>query len=160
MNPSDFVQIAAFAVFAVAGAALSIIDVRTRRLPNPIVLAALAAGVVLLGAASVLSGRSDDLLRALAGMAILFVGYLALRIVSRGSLGGGDVKLAAVVGLHLGWVGWDALVVGSAAAFLVAGLVAVVLLAARRITARSHLAFGPWMIAGAWIGIALVPAAL
>ena len=66
-------------------------------------------------------------------------------------MGGGDVKLAGVVGLYLGWIGWGTLAVGAFAAFLLGGLFGIVLLiAAGR---RTAIPFGPWMIAGAWLGI-------
>jgi leader peptidase (prepilin peptidase)/N-methyltransferase len=62
------------------------------------------------------------------------------------------VKLAGVLGLFLAWLGWPALVVGTVATFLLGGAFGVLLLlggAGRRAT----VAFGPWMLVGAWIGI-------
>jgi leader peptidase (prepilin peptidase)/N-methyltransferase len=67
----------------------------------------------------------------------------------------GDVKLAGLLGLFLGWLGWDALVLGAAAGFVVQAAVALVLLAARRIGLRGELPFGPAMLAGAAAAIAL-----
>jgi leader peptidase (prepilin peptidase)/N-methyltransferase len=66
----------------------------------------------------------------------------------------GDVKLAGLLGLHLGWLGWGAVVVGAFAAFVVQAVVALVLLAARRIGLRGELPFGPAMLAGAALAIA------
>jgi leader peptidase (prepilin peptidase)/N-methyltransferase len=65
----------------------------------------------------------------------------------------GDVKLAGLLGLHLGWMGWGALVVGAAAGFIVQALLALVLLAGRRIGLRGELPFGPAMLAGAALAI-------
>ncbi|OZB87231.1 MAG: prepilin peptidase, partial [Microbacterium sp. 14-71-5] len=70
-------------------------------------------------------------------------------------MGGGDIKLAALVGLYLGWCGWGALVVGAFAAFLFGGVFSIVLLLLRRARRTSAIPFGPWMLAGAWFGIAL-----
>lgn len=67
----------------------------------------------------------------------------------------GDVKLAGVIGLVLGWVGWSALAVGALAAFLLGGLAAAILIVARRASRTSGIPFGPWMLGGAWVGILL-----
>ena len=58
-----------------------------------------------------------------------------------------------VLGMFLGWLGWDALAVGSIAGFIFGGLWAVGLLVARRARRDSSLPFGPWMLGGAWLGI-------
>ena len=68
----------------------------------------------------------------------------------------GDVKLAALLGLHLGWLGWPVLVDGALAGFVVQAVLAVVLLATRRVGLRGAIPFGPAMLAGAALGIALV----
>lgn len=145
--------VAAFAAFAVFGVVLTIIDARTHRLPNRVVGLAALTAVVLLSAAALSGGRGAQWLGGMLGAATLFVAYLALRMLSGSGIGGGDVKLAAVVGFHLGWFGWSALLVGSAAAFLLGGAFAAILMLTRRADARTGIPFGPWMIAGAWIGI-------
>ena len=79
--------------------------------------------------------------------------YFVLRLVRPGAMGGGDVKLAGVVGLYLGYVGWGALAVGAFAAFLLGGVYGIALLAFRKAGRKSRIPFGPWMLAGAWVGI-------
>ena len=93
------------------------------------------------------------LIGAVAGGAGLFLLYLILAIASRGGMGMGDVKLAAVLGLYLGFLGWGNLLVGAFAAFLFGGVFGLVLLAARRAGRKSAIPFGPWMILGAWLGV-------
>ena len=68
-------------------------------------------------------------------------------------MGFGDVKLAGVLGLFLGFLGWAPLVVGAAAAFLLGGVFGIVLLIAGRAKRGRAIPFGPWMVVGAWIGI-------
>ena len=63
------------------------------------------------------------LLRAAIGMAALYAFYFVLRFVRPDGMGGGDVKLAGVVGIYLGWLGWGALAVGAFAAFVLGGRV-------------------------------------
>ena len=71
----------------------------------------------------------------------------SLLVVYPRGMGFGDVKLAGVLGLYLGWFGWGALVVGWFAAFLLGGLFSVGLLLAGRAGRKSGIPFGPWMLA-------------
>jgi leader peptidase (prepilin peptidase)/N-methyltransferase len=74
--------------------------------------------------------------------------------IKPGAMGMGDVKLAAVLGLYLGYLGWSQLVVGFFAAFIVGSIAGLLLLIARRVDRKGGIPFGPWMFAGAWVGIA------
>jgi len=145
----------AYLFFGVIGAALTFIDLDVHRLPDLIVLPSYPIAVLLLLVPTVVTGEWGWLLRAvLAGLA-LFAVYLVLALVSPGGagLGFGDVKLAGLLGLLLGWVGWGPVVVSVLAAFLVGGLIALLLLVARRASRSSHIAFGPSMILGAWLAL-------
>lgn len=153
-------ELPAFLLLAVVGVLLAVVDLQHRLLPNRVVLPSLAAGTALLLLPALADGAWDALLRALLGAGALFAVYLALALVSPGGLGMGDVKLAAVLGLYLGWLGWTAVVLGALAGFVVQALVALVLLATRRIGLRGELPFGPAMLAGAALvvgGTALIP---
>jgi leader peptidase (prepilin peptidase)/N-methyltransferase len=65
----------------------------------------------------------------------------------------GDVKLAGVLGLYLGWLGWNSLFVGAFAAFLLGGIAGVVLMATGLATRKSAIPFGPYMLAGAFLAV-------
>lgn len=136
------------------GAWLIVIDARTHRLPNRIVLPTLGALLALILIEAVITGEWWTLIRAAAGMLILGGFYAVLRSMSGGGVGGGDVKLAAAIGLVLGWHGWQALAVGAAAAFVLGAVFALTLMAFRRANRSTRIAFGPWMIIGAVLGIA------
>lgn len=144
----------AFSYLAAVSIALALIDSEHHRLPNSIVLPSYIVGITLLSAASLTAGDYTALLRAGIGMVALFGGYLAVALIRPGGMGFGDVKLAGLLGLYLAWIGWGAFSVGTFAAFLLGGLYSVMLLIARRAERKSAIPFGPWMIAGAWIGIA------
>ena len=131
---------------------LSLIDLDTHKLPNSIVLPSYLVGAVLLGASGLLAGDGRALLTALVGAAAAFAFYFILAIAIPGGMGFGDVKLAGVLGLFLGFLGWQELVVGVFAAFVVGGLFALALVIVRRAGRKSGIPFGPWMIVGAWIG--------
>ena len=142
----------AYLYLAAISVALALIDLDTHKLPNLIVLPAYVIGLVLLGASSILAGDLGALLRAVIGMAAMFVGYLVMVLVYPAGMGLGDVKLAGVLGLFLGWLGWGALLVGAFGAFLLGGIFAVALLLLRRANRKSGIPFGPWMLIGGWIG--------
>ncbi|KRC49234.1 peptidase A24 [Leifsonia sp. Root227] len=145
--------VVAFLYLAAVSIVLALIDLDAHRLPNAIVLPSYAVGVVLLGASALLTGDPGALVRAVVGAAGLFALYLILAMIYQGGMGFGDVKLAGVLGLFLGYLGWGALVVGAFAAFLLGGLFAIALLVARRARRGTGIPFGPWMLAGAWIGV-------
>jgi leader peptidase (prepilin peptidase)/N-methyltransferase len=145
--------LAAFLYLAAVSIALTLIDLDTHTLPNKIVLPAYVVGAVLLGAAALLTGDSGRLLSAGVGLAAMWFAYFLMAVLYPGGMGFGDVKLAGVLGLFLGWLGWGPLIVGSFAAFLLGGVFALVLLASKRVTRKGGIPFGPWMLAGAWVGI-------
>ena len=76
-----------------------------------------------------------------------------LQYASRGDLGGGDVTVSLWLGMFAGWRSLDTVVISILWAFLCAGVVSTVLIALRRTTLRTHLAFGPFLILGTWIGV-------
>jgi leader peptidase (prepilin peptidase)/N-methyltransferase len=143
----------AFLYLAAISVVLTLIDIDVHKLPNAIVLPSYGVAAVLLLLESVLSNDYGDLLRAGIGMAALFLFYFLLAFVYPGGMGFGDVKLAGVLGIYLGWLGWGNLIVGAFAAFLLGGLFSIGLIIFRRAGRKSKVPFGPWMFLGAWIGI-------
>jgi leader peptidase (prepilin peptidase)/N-methyltransferase len=139
----------AFLVLGAVGVLLALIDLRHRLLPNRVVLPALGAGVLLLLLAAAEGGDWAAFTRACTSAAVLFAVFLVLALLAPGGLAMGDVKLAAVLGLHLGWVSWRAVVLGGAAGFVVQAVAALVLLAARRVGRKGEVPFGPAMLVGA-----------
>ena len=146
-------ELPAYLYLAAIAVALALIDLDVRRLPNVIVLPSYLVGLILLAPAVIASGDWGQGLRALAAMAALWLFYRALTVVRPGGMGLGDVKLAGLLGLYLGWLGWDALLIGAFAGFLIGGLAGAALLAARRATGKTAVPFGPYMLLGALIAI-------
>lgn len=152
--------LAAYLWFAAVGIALTAIDLEHQRLPDAIVLPSLAVVGVLLTGSAILAGNWEQLLSLLGGAAALFVLYFVIVWVYPRGMGGGDVKLAPLIGLVTGYVGWSAVAVGAFAGFLIGAIVGVALAIVRR-AGRGHvIPFGPWMIAGAWVGIVAGPAVM
>ena len=84
---------------------------------------------------------------------VLAAAYLVLGLLRPGQLGGGDVKLAGLAGLALAWLGWPVLLAGAALGFMLSAVVSLGLLAARRITLRSQICFGPFLLGGALLAV-------
>jgi leader peptidase (prepilin peptidase)/N-methyltransferase len=146
-------ELPAFLYLAAVSVVLAAIDVVHHRLPNALVLPSYPAGLVLLGVASAAHGDPGTYVRGLGGMAVLYSAYFLLVMAHPAGLGFGDVKLAGLLGLYLGWLGWGVHAVGAVLGILVGGLAGLILLAARRVTRRSAIAFGPAMLAGAFAAI-------
>jgi leader peptidase (prepilin peptidase) / N-methyltransferase len=150
-------ELLAFAVLTVAFSMLIIIDLAELRLPDKLVLPLYPVMLGLLALVAALEGLWGNLGRAAAGGTALLVAYFALALVHPAGMGLGDVKLAGVLGIFLGWLGWPHAVLGTFAAFVLNALIALVLLAVRRTTLSSAVPFGPSMILGAAAGAAWGP---
>jgi len=149
-------ELPAFVFIAAVGVLLAVIDLRHKTLPNRVTLPAIGVGAVLLAVAAAGTGEWPSLRRAALSAVVLFVVFFVLVMISPRSIGMGDAKLAALLGLYLGWLGTPVLVLGVLAGFVVQAVLALVLLATRRIGLRGELPFGPAMLLGAGLAIALL----
>ncbi|GHD09611.1 prepilin peptidase [Zhihengliuella salsuginis] len=138
----------AVVAYVFTGTRLAILDARTHKLPNRIVGPWYPVAAGLLGAAAVVAGHGGDAWRMLAGGGILFGVYLLLHLIQPKGMGMGDVKLSGVLGFYLGLTSWEHLLLGTFATFLIGGIYAGVLVAAKKATTKSSIPFGPFMIVG------------
>jgi leader peptidase (prepilin peptidase)/N-methyltransferase len=111
--------------------------------------------VTFLAIAAADAGSWAPLGRAASGGIILAASFLLLAVLSKGQLGLGDCKAAVVTGTLLAWFGWEQLLAGTLAGFLLAGAYGIWLIATHEATRRSHIPFGPFMLAGALLIILL-----
>ena len=140
--------------------ALAVVDWHTRLLPSRIVLPATAYVLVVALAGWGISGDHGDLVRAAIGLVVARSVYWLLWFIHSAGMGFGDVRLAALLGLSLGYVGWGELGVGMYAGFLVFGLPGLLLALVKwdRALLRTAFPFGPFMLVGALIGLVTGPA--
>lgn len=143
-------------VLALAGIVLAAIDADVHRLPNAITIPLIPLVTLLLTLASATTGDWSALLRAAIAALLVGGGAVVLAFVFFGrSIGMGDAKLLASIAPTLAWLGWTHLVLGIWLGFVIGGIAALALLLTRRATRATHLAFGPYLVAGAVLAIAL-----
>ncbi len=152
--PSDLASwpawyLAATAALLILVVALAIHDARTQRIPNSLVYPALGAGLLLALASPVRPVWSSV-------VAGLFAGglFVLIDLASRGGMGMGDAKLAALIGLL---VGWPAILVALLVAFTSGAAVAVALLAMGRLGRKDAVPFAPALALGAVVGLTAGP---
>jgi leader peptidase (prepilin peptidase)/N-methyltransferase len=143
-------ELPAYLYLAAVAISLAMIDLDVMRLPNKIVIPSYGVAAALLVPVSLTSGDPADLLRGLVAAGLM---YLLYRVLAIWGMGGGDVKLAPLLGFYLGWLGWSAVMVGAFAGFLLGGLVGGVLMALRLADRKSRIPFGPYMLAGAFLAV-------
>jgi leader peptidase (prepilin peptidase)/N-methyltransferase len=146
-------DLAAYLVAGALGVALGYVDLRAYRLPDWLAVPAFVSATALLAVAAVIGDDWAAYGRAWAAAAACAVLYLVLLLARPADLGLGDVKLAAVLGLLLGWAGWSIVALGVFLAFFVGGVVAVALLVSGRAGRRSSIPFGPPMLVGALLAL-------
>lgn len=145
----------AYLALALAAAALTVIDIEQRRLPDRLVLPAAGGGLVVLGTASLADGEGGRYVGALLAAVVVGAVLSGLWWADPSGLGFGDVKAAAMVGLYLGYAGWGPLLAGLLGAFVLVAGAALVMLAAGRARRGSALPFGPALFVAALAAIAL-----
>jgi leader peptidase (prepilin peptidase)/N-methyltransferase len=87
--------------------AVSVIDLQLLRIPDNVTFPTLAVSLPLVLVVSLQQDGGDAALGALVGAATYFVALLLPHLVYPRGMGFGDVKLAVVMGLYLGWLGWS-----------------------------------------------------
>jgi leader peptidase (prepilin peptidase)/N-methyltransferase len=154
------INVLVYAFFAVGSVTLAVIDARTKTLPNRIVFPLYGVGLVGFGLITAVLHDAHGvrhLVSALVSAAVLY--GLFYLIAMFGPMGYGDVKLAGVIGLYLGWLSvemvYAGVLVGTISAALVS-LIVVLTRSARGLTWRHmEIAYGPYLLSGAWVAILL-----
>jgi leader peptidase (prepilin peptidase)/N-methyltransferase len=125
----------AFLTLAAALLAGSAIDIEHQLLPDRLVFPSLALGLI---GAVIASGG-------LLGMALAWP--------RAGAMGGGDIKLALLLGLCLGWLGLGHVALGLFLGFLFGSIVGVALVVTKAKALQEHFAFGPFLAAGTLVAV-------
>ncbi|GEM_PF-114332 len=160
LGPGGAVPAAAYVGLVPLYGALAAVDLDVHRLPDVLTLPAYPLVGALLAAAWLATPAGGGAARraALAGLGTLVL-FGALHLLSGRRLGLGDVKLSGPLGALLGWQSLDHVLLGVYAMFLCGGAAALWLLIRRRASRTTRLAFGPAMVAGAVLALAIGGAA-
>lgn len=147
-----------FAPFCLAAPTLAWIDLTEHLLPRRLSKTGGLAGLVSLSVVAVILDESDRIAAMLAGALVATLLISMLYVVGRGlgsqgALGLGDVYLAPLLGVHLGWFGSRTVFAGLVLGWLLIGLTALVLLALRRVSRSSDISLGPSLLVGTYIAM-------
>jgi leader peptidase (prepilin peptidase)/N-methyltransferase len=143
----------AYWCLAAALVALVWIDLHEFRLPREITYAALVISLVIMINAAILDDEPRNLWDALLGATIALAIMAVIYFASRGGMGDGDVRLAPLLGLHLGYLSVAIVPVGLFFGFLIGAVVGVAMMATRKAGRKTALPFGPFLATGTVLAI-------
>jgi leader peptidase (prepilin peptidase) / N-methyltransferase len=127
----------------------SLIDITTHRLTRSVTMRAAFIGGPLLSIAAIANNQPGKIgVMALSFMTTLLT-FMTLSLASKRGIGAGDVRLAAVLAMFLGYLGAKYVAQGLALGFMLGGAVALLLLIGRKATRNTRIAFGPYICIGA-----------
>ncbi len=149
-------QLPAFLYLAAIAMALAVIDLDVQRLPDAIVLPSFPVGIALLLAPSIANQAWWSLGRGLLAAIAIFASFFVLQLLQPKGMGYGDTKTAALLALHLGWLGWAEVGLGIFMGFLLGALWGIAVMLRGAGTRKSKIPFGPFLLAGAFLAI-LIP---
>lgn len=139
--------------FAFIGVVLSIIDIKTMRLPTVLIYPTFIFSVVLLSASAWFLGDLSKIAWMLIGGAGSFIVYFIIWFLFPKGFGFGDVRLILLTGSILGWFSLGHAVLGLILPFIILSIVALPLMITKILTRKTKVPLGPWIIAGAIISI-------
>ena len=127
----------------------SLIDTTTHRLTRSVTMRAAFIGGPLLSIAAIANNHPGKIGVMVLSFTATLLTFMTLSLASRRGIGAGDVRLAAVVAMFLGYLGAQYVFKGLALGFMLGGAVALLLLISRKATRNTRIAFGPYICIGA-----------
>jgi len=150
----------AFLVMMASLLALAAIDLELMVLPKRIIYPSLGAMAVILTGTTTYYHEWHRLEIAAACAGSWFLIFFLLNLISPRALGFGDVRLAPLLGLGLGWFGIRYVILGFFAANLIGAVVGVTLIALKKMKRNQPIAYGVFLAIGAGIAVFAGPALL
>ena len=146
----------AYLFFLLLSMALLLTDLDEMRIVDRLNLPGTVVAALMLGVIALAAGRTEELVRGLLGGLAYFGGAMTVYAIVRGrGFGGGDVKLAAQLGLFTAFVSWGTLGWAVFTTAMLGGVMALVAIGFGSAGRRTELPYGPPMIVGAWAAVIL-----
>jgi leader peptidase (prepilin peptidase)/N-methyltransferase len=143
----------AFCILGAALVALVWIDLHEFRLPREITYTAAALSSIAIVIAALVNDEPERIWQAAfgAGLALVIMG--SIYVLSRGGMGDGDVRLAPLLGMHLGYLNPGIVPVGLFWGFLFGAVIGVAVMAVGKAGRKTALPFGPFLAAGTVVAV-------
>lgn len=142
-----------YLVFFTCLVSISVIDSQRQIIPNYIVYPTIFISVPMLALAALLGGEWDRFGQAMLGATLAWLALFVIHMISPAGMGFGDVRLAFVLGLFLGWISLSHVVTGLFLGVVIISVAGVVLAVLRLRSIQEHIAFGPFLAVGSTIAV-------
>jgi leader peptidase (prepilin peptidase)/N-methyltransferase len=150
---SDSWALPAYLLFVAALIAISFIDLEHYIVPNRIVYPTLFAAIPLLVGAALAEGEPERIWHAAVGSFAAWFALLVVHFIQPRGMGFGDVRLSAVLGLYLGWIDLQLVLLGMLLGFLLGAVVGIALVVTKVRGRKDAVPFAPFLAAGATIAV-------
>jgi leader peptidase (prepilin peptidase) / N-methyltransferase len=147
------IVLAPYAVFGLSMVAISAVDLERWIIPNRIIYPTLALLIPLFALSSAVDHRWESLGKAAICGALAFLGFFVLHVAVPKGMGFGDVRLAGVIGLATGWLGFGHAFVGFFAGLVLGAVIGIVFIVVSGGGRKTKIPFGPFLAAGAVLSI-------
>ena len=142
-------QLFAFGLMIAMALEQTLVDFHTHRLARGATMKAALVGGPLLALAAINIDETTRIATMMAAFIATLVFFLVLSFISKGGIGSGDVRLAPVLAMFLGWLSWQHVYIGLASGFILGGIWALALIVKGKASRSSRIAFGPFLCVGA-----------
>ena len=142
-------QLFAFGLMIAMALEQTLVDFCTHRLARGATMRAALVGGPLLVLAAINIDETTRIATMMAAFVATLVFFLVLSFISKGGIGSGDVRLAPVLAMFLGWLSWQHVYIGLASGFILGGIWALALIVRGKASRSSRIAFGPFLCVGA-----------
>ena len=142
-------QLFAYGLMIAMALEQTLVDFCTHRLARGATMRAALAGGPLLTLAAINIDETARIATMFGAFIATLVFFLVLSFISKGGIGSGDVRLAPVLAMFLGWMGWSHVYMGLASGFVLGGIWALALLITGKANRSSHIPFDPFLCVGA-----------
>jgi leader peptidase (prepilin peptidase)/N-methyltransferase len=142
-------QLFAFGLMIAMALEQTLVDFYTHRLARGATMRAALAGGPLLTLAAINIDETARIATMFGAFIATLVFFLVLSFISKGGIGSGDVRLAPVLAMFLGWLSWQHVYIGLASGFVLGGIWALALVIIGKANRSSRIPFGPFLCVGA-----------